>query len=321
MKTIQRLVVFACAAVLLAACTPPAANTPANANTNTGNANANVAAKTAMPSVETLSALEAKAFEAFKTHDTKFWDGFLADNFVSLGPDGKRAGKAEVIKMISDDKCEYKSDSVSDQHVTPIGADAAVITLKQTADYTCNGKAGPSPVMTASLYERVGSEWKAGYHSEVPITDPKNMKPGEKKAEAPANKAAESPAAAATADALTDSLMALEKSGWEAWKARDAKKLSDLTASDLAFVNEMGMFTSSKDATIKSWTEPKCEIKSVNLSDGKATMITKDAAILTFKGVADGTCEGNPVGTVWATSIYVKDGDTWKLVYGFENPA
>jgi len=50
-------------------------------------------------------------------------------------------------------------------------------------------------------------------------------------------------------------------------------------------------------------------------------MITKDAAILTFKGVADGTCEGNPLGAVWATSIYVKDGDTWKMVYGFENPA
>jgi ketosteroid isomerase-like protein len=320
MKMMGRFVLFALAAALLAACTPPAANAPNNANAT--NANANIATtKPAAPTAEALTALETKAVEAWKNKDTKFWDTFLADNFVSLGPDGKRMGKADIVKMMADDKCENKSYSFADQHVTPVGADAAVITMKVTSDYTCNGKQGPSPAITASLYERSGNEWKGAYHGEVIVMDPKNMKPGEKKPEAPAAKTAESPAAPATADALTDSLLAIEKSGWEAWKARDAKKLSDLAGSDLAFVNETGKFTSSKEDTIKSWTEPKCEIKSVNLSDGKASMITKDAAILTFKSVTDGTCEGNPVGTVWATSIYVKDGDTWKLVYGFENPA
>jgi ketosteroid isomerase-like protein len=321
MKTMQRFVVFACAVLLLAACTPPAANAPANANANAGNANANVAEKPAAPTAEALTALETKAVEAWKNKDAKFWDTFLADNFVSVGPDGKRLGKADIAKMMANDKCEVKNYSFSDQHVTPVGADAAVITMKVTSDYTCDGKPGPSPSISASLYERSGNEWKGAYHGEVLVMDPKNMKPGEKKPEAPAAKAAESPAAPATADALTDSLMALEKSGWEAWKARDAKKLSDLTGADLAFVDPSGKFTSSKADTIKSWTEPKCEIKSVDLSDGKASMITKDAAILTFKGVADGTCEGNPLGAVWATSIYVKDGDTWKMVYGFENPA
>jgi ketosteroid isomerase-like protein len=321
MKTIQHFVVGAVAAVLFAACTPPA-NTPTNTNANTANANANVAAaKPAAPTVEALTALETKATEAWKNKDTKFWDTFLADNFVGFGADGKRYGKADVAKMMAEDKCEVKSYSFSDQHVTPAGADAAIITMKVTTDYTCNGKPGPSPVISASVYERSGDDWKAAYHNEVPVVDPKNMKAGEPKPAAPMAKTTASPAAAATADALTDSLMAIEKSGWEAWKARDAKKLSDMTGSDLAYVDFMGNFASNKADTIKAWTEAKCEIKNFALSDGKSTMITKDAAILTFKGVPEGTCDGNPLKAIWGTSIYVKDGDTWKPVYVFETPA
>jgi ketosteroid isomerase-like protein len=320
MKMMQRFVVFAIAVVLLAACTPPAANAPANANANSANANV-ATSKPAAPTTEALTALETKAAEAWKNKDTKFWDTFLADNFVGLSPDGKRYGKADVPKMMAEDKCEVKSYSFSDQHVTPAGADAAIITMKVTSDYTCNGKPGPSPVISASMYERSGNDWKAAYHNEVTIVDSKNMKAAEAKPPAPMAKTTGSPAAAATADELTNSLMAVEKSGWEAWKARDAKKLSDMTGSDLAYVDFMGNFASNKADTIKAWTEPKCEIKSFALSDGKATMITKDAAILTFKGVPEGTCDGNPLKAIWQTSIYVKDGDTWKPVYMFENPA
>ena len=321
MKTMQRFVVFACAAVMLAACTPPATNAPANANAS--NANANVAtSKPAAPTAEALTALETKAIEAWKNKDTKFWDTFLADNFVGIGQDGKRMSKADIVKMMADDKCENKSYSFADQHVTPVGADAAVITMKVDSDYTCNGQKGPSPAITASLYERSGNEWKGAYHNEVIVMDPKNMKPEDKKPAAPAaNKPAESPAAAATSDALTDTLMAIERSGWDAWKARDAKKLGDLTGADLAFVDAAGKVSSNKADTLKAWTEPKCDIKSFDLSDGKASMITGDAAILTFKSKVDGTCEGNPLGTIWGTSFYVKEADTWKMVYGFENPA
>jgi len=170
MKTMQQFVLFALAAVLLAACTPPAANAPSNANANSANANANVATtKPAVPTAEALTALETKAIEAWKNKDTKFWDTFLADNFVSIGPDGKRMSKADVVKMMANDKCENKSYSFSDQHVTPVGADAAVITMKVDSDYTCNGQKGPSPAITASLYERSGNEWNLASAS-IPTT-------------------------------------------------------------------------------------------------------------------------------------------------------
>lgn len=322
MKMMQQFVVYAFAALVLAACAPPAANVPSNANANAVNANANVAAaKPAAPTADALTALETKAVEAWKNKDAKFWDTFLAENFVGFGSDGKRMGKADVAKMMAEDKCQVKSYSFSDQKVIPVGADAAIIVMKLTSDYTCDGKPGPSPVMSASAYERSGNEWKGAYHNEVPIIDPKKMKAEGAKPAPPAPKSSESPAAAATADALTDTLMAIEKTGWEAWKARDAKKLSDMTASDLAYVDWTGNFTGNKADTIKAWTEPKCDIKSVSLSDGKATMITGDAAILTFKGGGDGTCGGNPIKTIWQTSIYVKEADTWKPVFMFETPA
>jgi hypothetical protein len=97
--------------------------------------------------------------------------------------------------------------------------------------------------------------------------------------------------------------------------------LGELSSNDLIFVGFRGNVTATKADTIKSWTEPPCDVKSVNVGSGEATMITKDAAILTFKASADGTCGGSPVTPVIGTSLYVKEGDAWKLVFGFENPA
>jgi ketosteroid isomerase-like protein len=327
MKTKRMFGLFAIAAVISAACTP-AANSPANSNM-AGNANANVAAKS--PTKEALVALETKAFEAWKNKDAKYFEGFLADNYTSINSKGEPMGRADLIKEIGSSNCEVKSSSFSDEVVTPISADAAVITMKVTGDYNCGGKKGPSPVRSASLYTRSGDTWKAAYHNEVAIIDPKDMKAPPAKPEAPASNKAANTAAnsaantaaspAASADAATDSLMALMNSGWNAWKERDAKKLGDLTADDAGFVDPMGQFSSTKADTIKAWTEPKCDIQSVSLSNGKSTMMTKDVVLLTLKGDAKGTCEGMPLGPLWQTAILVKSGDTWKLAYMFEQPA
>ena len=54
--------------------------------------------------------------------------------------------------------------------------------------------------------------------------------------------------------------------------------------------------------------------------NGKATSITPTVAILTYKGLADGTCEGEKLLDLWGTTIAIKDGDTWKAAYIFEAP-
>ena len=115
--------------------------------------------------------------------------------------------------------------------------------------------------------------------------------------------------------------MAVEKGVWEAFKARDAEKLGGFVTKDMANVGPDGLVSMVSEAVLKSWLEPKCEIKSVSVGEGTATNISETVAILTYKGNADGTCDGNPLGSLYATSIYVKQGDAWKLAFGFETLA
>jgi|GEM_PF-299972 len=133
-------------------------------------------------------------------------------------------------------------------------------------------------------------------------------------------------AAKPTADPNTDALMKIHTAGWEGWKARDAKVLGDLTSSNLSFVEADGMWYGDKAATIKAWTEPKCDIKSVSLSDGFAQALSPTVEVLYSKGTATGTCEGpdgKPVKLtpLWGSAVYVKEGADWKLAFLFESPA
>ena len=352
MKTILKVSLLAIAAFALMSCAPPA-----NTNTNT-NTNTNAAPKAAAPTADSLMALETKAWEAYKNKDGKYFEGFLSDNVVS--GDGKAAmPKAEVAKMITEHKEEVKSFSLSDPHITTAGADAVVLTYKATVDGTDNGKPIPSPVTVATVFVRSGADWKAAYHNEVAVVEPpktggdaakkdsaapaadakKDTAPAaaddkkdaaatsEKKAPLPppaanSNAASNSNSSAGSGDAaLTDALMVMEKKGWDAWKAKDAKGLDDTLAKDFAFVDTMGKTTFGRADTIKMWTtDNPCTVSSVSLSDGKGTSLTKDAAILVLKGSATGTCGGVAITPLWNTTVFVKEGDVWKAAYIFETP-
>ena len=317
---------FAVTVVMIYSGCQPAANTTSNTTANT---NANAAKPAAAPpTADALMTIDGKAWEAWKAKDGKFFEGFLTDNFVGFGSDGKRPTKAEVVKMISEHKCDVKSHALSDAKVTPAGADVAVLTYKATVEGTCEGKPIPSPVTAVSVFVRSGDTWKGAYHNEVAITDPKNMKPpppppakdAEKKDAAKPADANANTAAAPAADPLTDAILAVEKAGWEAWKAKDAKKLEEVTHKDLTFVDIFGKVTSGQAETIKMWVEGKCDVKAVDVTDAKASSLNATTAILTYKGHAEGTCDGQPLFDLWGTTVAVKDGDKWRAVYIFETP-
>src|SRR5438552_6895027 len=243
MKKITLFILITMTAVFLAACGGPTANSGnSNANAANANTNANTAKPTAAaPTKDALYDMDKKANEAYIKADTKYFEGLLSDKFV-MSDMGNRSDKAAAIKMIGESKCDMKSWSLDEPQMATIDADTAVIVTKGTFDGTCAGPDGkpmkaPSPVREASIYIRSGDKWQAIYHSEVAIVDPKNppkappappAKPADKKTEAKP---------AAPADPNTDAMLAVEKSGWDAWKARDAKKLEDLTTKDLSFVD------------------------------------------------------------------------------------
>jgi hypothetical protein len=81
------------------------------------------------------------------------------------------------------------------------------------------------------------------------------------------------------------------------------------------------MYLATKADALKNWSGAGCDVKSAGVTDAVATMLSPTAGILTFKGTADGTCYGQKVGSIWVTSVYVKDGERWKWNFGINLPA
>ncbi len=348
MRRLVTILLVAVTVLVYAGCEPAgnttAPNTAANAN--------GTATKTAgaPPTADALMAMETKAWEAWKNKDTKYFEEFTAEPFVGFDNTGRRTGRAEVIKFIGEHKCDVKSSSLSDPKITMAGADVAVLTYKGTQDATCEGQKVPGTVTAATVFVRKGDAWKAAYHNEVAVAaSMKDLKPpsssstkkdemegddskgdvmanekksddmkGDKKDDMKA--ASNASASPATMDSLTSEIAAVEKAGWEAWKAKDQKKLEETTHKDLTFVNILGMVKSPQSEVIKMWIEEKCEVKAVDVTDAKATQLDPTTAILTYKGHAEGTCDGQPLHDLWGTTVAVKDGDKWRAVYIFETP-
>jgi hypothetical protein len=299
------------AALVFTAC---AGNVLAN-NANAANKAENTAP--AAPTKDALVTLEKSAYEAWKSKDAKFWDTFLSDKFVGYGSSGK-LDKASATKEYTGADCEIKSYALSDEQMKPLGNHAALITYKGTVDGTCGGQKVPANSWAAAVYVREGDRWKGVFHAESPVVDPTAAaaKPVANK-EAP--KAHEAKPAAR--DAGTDAMLAVEKTVWEAWRAHDGKKLKDLTAKDISFINIFGTYFATKADALKDWSAAGCDVKRVGVTDAAGTMLSPTVGILTFTGTADGTCYGQAVGPIWGTSVYVKEGNAWKWAFGINTPA
>jgi Domain of unknown function (DUF4440) len=306
----RHVALTAAAGLLLTAC---AANAPAN------NSNAATAETVpAPPTKDALVTLERSAYEAWKSKDAKFWDTFLSDNFVGYGPSGK-LDKASATKGYTGAPCEIASYALSDEQMRPLGKDAALLTHKLTVDGTCGGQKVPTVSWTASVYVRDGDKWRGVFHAEAPVVDPQSVSTGPAAQQTAAGKVAATPAPPGV---TTDAMFALEKTLWEAWRTHDGKTMADLTANEISFINIFGTYFPNKAAALKDWTGTGCDIGSVSVTDATSTMLSPRAGILTFNATADGTCYGSQVHSgIWGTSVYVKDGDVWRWVFGINLPA
>jgi hypothetical protein len=280
-------------------------------------------------------AQEKAANEAYSKGDGQFFQGFLSDKFM-MNNMGKPSTKADAVREIADVKCDVKSMNLSEGKLAKIDDDNYAVVYKTDWDGTCkmNGKDEkvPSPVRAATVWTRNGDKWQPVWHGETAIVDPKNppkMTPpappakGDKMASnsnSNANSNSSSSAAPA-ADANVEAMAAVEKTGWEAWKARDADKLGTLLTNNASFVGLFGNYDETKADVLKDWTGTKCDIKSTSVTDVNGETITPTFGFIMFKGTGEGTCDNMKIEPLWGTSFYVKEGDTWKLAFGFENPA
>lgn len=272
------------------------------------------------PTIDTLLALDRQANEAYTKGDAKFFENLLSEKFV-MRRSGQRMDKAATLKMIADTKCDVKTWNLDEPWLAKIDADAYVLSYRSTCDGTCLAADGkptkiPSPTRAATIWVRSGGKWLAAFHGENPIIDPKDLP----KSAVPPAQLPEQTEAKST-DPGTDALVAVEKSVWEAWKAHDAKKLEDLTSGDLSFIDIFGNSYSNKPDIIKAWAGAICDVKSVGVTGAVATTLSPTVRLLMHTGTADGTCFGEKVPPVHGNSVYVKDGEAWKLAFTMNMPA
>lgn len=109
--------------------------------------------------------------------------------------------------------------------------------------------------------------------------------------------------------------------GWEAFRNKDAKWFEANTTKDMSFVDPAGMFHSGQAAVVKLWTaDMKCEgVTKTSFTEAFASAISPTVELLTGKGEADGSCDGQKNGPLYQTAVYVKEGDAWKLTFMFES--
>jgi len=310
MKKIGLMITLVVSAYILTSCTTP--ETPAANAGNTAVANANTAAKPAAQpaSMDAIAALEKQGWEGWKNHDAKVFNDLLSDRYVGFGKDG-RQDKAANIAGMSKANYDVKSYSWSDEKLTNLSPDVAVLTFKATQDYMQDGKKGTSPTYCASVYVREGDKWKNLLYMENKVTDPKSPpKPT-------ASKDAAKPEA--SVDATTDALMAIEKKAWEAWKTRDAAGVESVMAPNFVYYGDRG-FTAKADA-VKLWSQAKCEGLDYAFGDAKGISITPDVSLVTYKADVKGKCDGNPVSpTLWVASFDTKEGNDWKNAFYIDLP-
>jgi hypothetical protein len=258
-----------------------------------------------------LFTLEKNAYEAWKSKDAKFWQAFLSDKFVGWG--SSRLDKVSATKEYTGTDCDIKSYALSDEQISPLGEGAALLTHKTSLDGTCGGQKVPAISWTASVYVRDGDKWQAIFHAQAAVVNPS--------ATATIPTREEGNAKSSARDPYTGAILPIEKEVWEAWREHDAKKIANLTAKNISFINIFGTHLATKADALRDWSGAGCDVKAVSLTDAAATMLSPRVGILTFHATADGTCFGQKVGPVWGSSVYVKHGDIWKWSFGINLPA
>jgi hypothetical protein len=119
---------------------------------------------------------------------------------------------------------------------------------------------------------------------------------------------------------LFDSLVALERQSWEAWKRRDASFFQGFLSDDHVEVGFGGV--TNKAGVVAGVGSPACVVASYAVDGFRLTLLDERTAVLTYRAEQSTTCGGNPVPSpVWATSVYVQRGGRWLNAVYQQTPA
>ena len=107
---------------------------------------------------EDLTRLERQSWEAWKSHDGKFFQTFLSDDHLEVGFQGL-SDKSQVVSFVASPICRIKSYELDSFELRKFSPETALLTYRAAQETTCNGRPVPSPVWVSSLYVKRGGHW------------------------------------------------------------------------------------------------------------------------------------------------------------------
>ena len=116
---------------------------------------------------------------------------------------------------------------------------------------------------------------------------------------------------------IKEQIIALEKSGWEAWKNKDAKWFQSNTTREFLSVNSQGI--SNKEQVVKS-IATDCNVKSISLDNFRFVLLNENTVLLTYTAVQEGECAGIKLKKVRASVNYLKQNGKWLEAFYMETP-
>ena len=120
-------------------------------------------------------------------------------------------------------------------------------------------------------------------------------------------------------DTLEAGLVALEKSSWVAWKARDGRFFEGFLSDDHLEIGAQGVH--GKAAVVGFVASPVCVVESYSLGEIAFQRIAEDVAVLTYRAEQKTQCGAAPVPSpARVTSIYANRGGRWLNVLYQQTP-
>ena len=117
---------------------------------------------------EHLAAQERQSWVAWQNHDAKFFERFLSEDHVEVGPYGI-TNKSSVVAGVASPACVVERYAIGKPDFTRIAPDAALLTYRAEQKTACGGAPVPSPVWVTSLYVSRGGRWLNVLYHQTPI--------------------------------------------------------------------------------------------------------------------------------------------------------
>jgi Domain of unknown function (DUF4440) len=119
---------------------------------------------------------------------------------------------------------------------------------------------------------------------------------------------------------VREEIIAIERQAWEAWKRKDGAFFRSTLLPNAAYVSGTGL--STREEIAKGMETDTCKVDGYILRNQEVHSVSSEVALLTYRAMSDVTCGDRSVhADAWSSTLYVRDGDSWKVSFHQETDA